>query len=479
MRRIFLSLWMLLALAVGVAAQGCGDQNPNCIVPTAPPGTSNNQAASTAFVQQNILNVSAVALGADPTEVSDSTSAINNCLSFKTTGNLICWLAPGNYAVSGQLNIGNGNGTTSFSTINGVKLACTVPTRPGLNGISGEPSAGPCNINSSFAGVTISVNGPINGWSIEGISLTLSSSNSAAGCLVVSSGSFGRVESFLCNDVPGIGILEFVNSGGGQPSYFNAWRNIQIRALPASTTFQGIHIGSNQASTDNFGDSWENTNIIPSTSSASQAIYLGSADSMVFNRTTINPGTGSALTFNYAEAGGSNNNWPSGITFINFDAGSGNSIGNSGTPSASAKPNVLMLNTVNNGTIPNLSNLTVLGPNDIIMSSGANRVNGHIFADNAGHFGVRQSGPTITSGCNGTGSVVNGNDNDGQVAGQTANATTCVVTFANAYTSPQACIAAGASPPLTSFTYTQSTMTVTFPSTAAYFWSYHCAALAP
>lgn len=32
-------------------AQGCGPQNPNCIVPTAPAGTSTNQAASTKFVQ--------------------------------------------------------------------------------------------------------------------------------------------------------------------------------------------------------------------------------------------------------------------------------------------------------------------------------------------------------------------------------------------------------------------------------------------
>lgn len=35
-------------------AQGCGQQNPNCIVPTAPVGTSNNQAASTAFVQNQL-----------------------------------------------------------------------------------------------------------------------------------------------------------------------------------------------------------------------------------------------------------------------------------------------------------------------------------------------------------------------------------------------------------------------------------------
>jgi hypothetical protein len=43
---LFFSFWATVALA-----QGCGPQNPNCIVPTAPPGTSNNQAASTAFVR--------------------------------------------------------------------------------------------------------------------------------------------------------------------------------------------------------------------------------------------------------------------------------------------------------------------------------------------------------------------------------------------------------------------------------------------
>lgn len=43
----------LLLLVVGgspASAQGCGPTNPNCIVPTAPLGTNNNQAASTAFV---------------------------------------------------------------------------------------------------------------------------------------------------------------------------------------------------------------------------------------------------------------------------------------------------------------------------------------------------------------------------------------------------------------------------------------------
>jgi len=42
---------LLLGGITPAAAQSCGLTNPNCIVPTAPPGTNNNQAASTAFVQ--------------------------------------------------------------------------------------------------------------------------------------------------------------------------------------------------------------------------------------------------------------------------------------------------------------------------------------------------------------------------------------------------------------------------------------------
>ena len=45
-------------MPVAAYGQGCGPTNPNCIVPTAAPGTNNNQAASTAFVQQAISNTS-------------------------------------------------------------------------------------------------------------------------------------------------------------------------------------------------------------------------------------------------------------------------------------------------------------------------------------------------------------------------------------------------------------------------------------
>jgi hypothetical protein len=50
MRRGLLAAGFLLAFVGAAFAQGCG----NCIVPTAPVGTSTNQAASTAFVQNQI-----------------------------------------------------------------------------------------------------------------------------------------------------------------------------------------------------------------------------------------------------------------------------------------------------------------------------------------------------------------------------------------------------------------------------------------
>lgn len=51
--RLLLAALLLFASCITAAAQGCGNTNPNCIVPTAPPGTSDNRAASTAFVQSS------------------------------------------------------------------------------------------------------------------------------------------------------------------------------------------------------------------------------------------------------------------------------------------------------------------------------------------------------------------------------------------------------------------------------------------
>jgi hypothetical protein len=71
MRRLGLALLVLLALCGSggpAAAQGCGPTNPNCIVPTRPPGTNDNTAASTAFVHTaGSSGVTSVAAGCGST----------------------------------------------------------------------------------------------------------------------------------------------------------------------------------------------------------------------------------------------------------------------------------------------------------------------------------------------------------------------------------------------------------------------------
>lgn len=86
---LLFSLWSSLALA-----QGCGPQNPNCIVPTAPPGTSDNRAASTAFVTTATTGLGFVgppALGAIPIATGTMTASWSNQAT--TTG-----FAVGTYA---------------------------------------------------------------------------------------------------------------------------------------------------------------------------------------------------------------------------------------------------------------------------------------------------------------------------------------------------------------------------------------------
>lgn len=49
MRWTLAAIFLILGTAAA-AAQGCGPTNPNCVVPTAPSGTADNRAASTAFI---------------------------------------------------------------------------------------------------------------------------------------------------------------------------------------------------------------------------------------------------------------------------------------------------------------------------------------------------------------------------------------------------------------------------------------------
>lgn len=120
---LIFSLWASLAFA-----QGCGQTNPNCIVPTAPFGTNNNQAASTAFVQAsgggsflnnlpqftfpcNPTGVTAPAIACAaliaqaPLLVSSGILSINNNIS---ASQLFFGINAGNSTLTGVNNVGLG-----------------------------------------------------------------------------------------------------------------------------------------------------------------------------------------------------------------------------------------------------------------------------------------------------------------------------------------------------------------------------------
>jgi hypothetical protein len=79
-RHLVLIVTLLLALIGSAMAQGCGPSNPNCIVPTAPFGTNNNQAASTAFVQQAIAGSGAGNVGGPGASTVGHIATWNNTL---------------------------------------------------------------------------------------------------------------------------------------------------------------------------------------------------------------------------------------------------------------------------------------------------------------------------------------------------------------------------------------------------------------
>lgn len=161
--RIIGGLIFLLLSVLGAQAQGCGPQNPNCIVPTAPPGTNNNQAASTAFVQ-------AAAVAPVPIDP-------NYVLAGPATG-----VTPG--VPAGRALVGADLPVPSSSTLGGVE-SITCATHEWLNTISvaGVPAcAQPATTDISGLGTIATQNAnavALTGGTITGLPTPSAASDAA------------------------------------------------------------------------------------------------------------------------------------------------------------------------------------------------------------------------------------------------------------------------------------------------------------
>lgn len=98
------------------------------------------------------------------------------------------------------------------------------------------------------------------------------------------------------------------------------------------------------------------------------------------------------------------------------------------------------------------------------------------FDNNAHVLALATTVPTLTAGCNGAGSSVGTNSSDfaGNATGQTSAATTCTVTFANAFATTPSCTVTGDQSQPTAITRATGTLVVTFASTANYRFSWFC-----
>lgn len=158
MKTVLLLLAFLLA-PFAAYAQGCGPSNPQCIVTTAPVGTNNNQAASTAFVQNQFGSPPVSSLGTGAGFYFDKNGSNQTGL---TTGvyNRITWSTTKfnttTNALSGNLWTAPVAGLIYFNASIWCSLNCLNTPN------SGNPifvvkiiknSAGTCNGSDVFAGV--------------------------------------------------------------------------------------------------------------------------------------------------------------------------------------------------------------------------------------------------------------------------------------------------------------------------------------
>lgn len=231
---------LLLGFDATAWAQGCGDQNPNCIVPTAPAGTSNNQAASTAFVQQN---AAPLALPSGDLFVGNaSNQAVAQALSGDCTitnaGAITCLKT-------------NGSSFGSAATQNTGTSGATIPLLNGSNTFSGL-----ANFTSTFQISGNAITWPGSATTVAALNIT---DQTLTGGANVTSNNLGTVSSGTTTIDCGARPLQFLTNNGAftlaAPSNDGSCVVLVTNGASAGTiTFSGFSVGSNT------GDTYATTN---------------------------------------------------------------------------------------------------------------------------------------------------------------------------------------------------------------------------
>jgi hypothetical protein len=158
--RCLLAAAVLLASVAAAMAQNCGPTNPNCVVPTAPAGTSDSRAASTAFVQaaaSRIRLTAPLALYSNYTAGSDTNACTSPAVACKTVQAAFNKVLT-NYDTAGQnitINVAVNDATCLAVNTAWVGGGQITILGPGGNGVQPTVGLSPCPVNGVVVASTL------------------------------------------------------------------------------------------------------------------------------------------------------------------------------------------------------------------------------------------------------------------------------------------------------------------------------------
>lgn len=332
---------------------------------TQPPGTSNNTAASTAFVQQNAFpTVSVLAYGALCNGSNDDTLAIQAAINaLPNDGGIVVFPNAQTCNITSSLNLGNGT-TTTFSTKRGIVLrGAGLPNAPAGFFTGGYPvPTGPKLTWAGSNGNMINVNGPLMGWGVQNLYIDCQSVAGTAGINVVSAQN-GDSKNLTIANCTSAGIKSGSNPIGGYAgannvdSLHNDWLNTNI-LVPAVAGAFGIFVnGATDGTSDTDYNTFTNTFIRFAGNAANFGLYLAVADSNVFNN--LNISGGGASTTNIQLDYTVNSTFPLGNVIVGLDPGPASisiPFATGGSPATGSRPNYLYgLQESNGGVNPTVA----------------------------------------------------------------------------------------------------------------------------
>jgi hypothetical protein len=286
----------------------------------------------------------------------DVSASINAALAALPArgGDVVCNLT-GGYRLDSPVLLGDGT-ASSVSTRNGMRLVGK-GRGYGFDGLLSPFSPVRFKMFGATGTSAVRVNGPVNGWGLEGVAITVNAASPLTSALQLWAASFGDVNNLQIVGPTNFGVIQSTRFGGA--SAHNKWDNVFIHLPAAAPDATALLITGDPASDNGtYFDSWRNLVIQPSVSTHT-GIHLQYADSVSFWNTRINK-TGGApakgIVFNYAVKP----LFPSDNTFFALDPFD-NSITNAGTaPTGTMFQNEIHgLLRGNAAAVPSLPNLVV------------------------------------------------------------------------------------------------------------------------